>query len=68
MTSSLKLKRTSKNKTKNDVIELDNSGGEEEVHIKWQNYEIKKIFITIYVEIIEEFVKSTRKQGTQYFF
>ena len=59
--SSFKMKMSTEKK-KIDEVELGDSEGEEEVPIKWRDYEIETL-IAICGEIEEDFAKSTRKQG-----
>lgn len=48
----------------NDVIELKNLEGEEEVPMEWQHYEIKTL-IVIRNEMKKRFAKLERKQSMQ---
>ena len=60
-----KSKETQKN-AKVDEVELEDSEGEEEVPIKWRNYDIKTI-IAIRGEMKEEFTKLTKKKQSIHF-
>lgn len=52
-----------KQKTKNDAIELDDLEGEEEILIKWKNYDLKPSLRC--GEMKNKIAKSRRKQGMQ---
>ena len=54
-------------KTRVDEVELEDSEGEEEIPIKWRDYEIETL-IVIRGEMEEEFAKTARKQGMHFIY
>ena len=57
-----KSKGAPQKKARVDEVELGDLEGEEDVPIKWRDYEIETL-IAIRGEMEEEFAKSARKQG-----